>query len=123
MWKAIGRAHLIQLKTLKLKKGILLAVKYPIGCTINLIESNKLVTLNWTSNSKGDHLSIFNWINWVPYFIFNNVHFRWHPTHSTTYNEICCSLKWITEQLWGCQSHGKIKQQYFGLNKLKQIVI
>ena len=30
-----------------------------------------MVTLNWTFNSKGDHLTIFNWIKWVPYFIFN----------------------------------------------------
>ena len=31
-----------------------------------------MVTLNWPINSKGDHLTIFNWINWVPYFIFNS---------------------------------------------------
>ena len=29
-----------------------------------------MVTVNWPINSKGDHLTIFNWINWVPYFIF-----------------------------------------------------
>ena len=31
-----------------------------------------MVTLDWTFNSKCDYLTIFNWINWVPYFIFNN---------------------------------------------------
>ena len=44
-----------------------------------------MVPLNWTFNSKGDHLTIFNWINWVSYFIFNGVitwlcvveEFRW----------------------------------------------
>ena len=30
-----------------------------------------MVTLNGQINSKGDNLTIFNWINWVPYFIFN----------------------------------------------------
>ena len=31
-----------------------------------------MVTLNWPINSKGDHLTIFNLINWISYFILNN---------------------------------------------------
>ena len=30
-----------------------------------------MATLNWTFNSKGDNLNIFNWINGVPYFILD----------------------------------------------------
>ena len=63
-------------KMLKVKKDIILAVKCIIGCTISSVENSSMVTLNWPTNSKGDHLTIFNWINWVLYFIFNwiNVH-------------------------------------------------
>ena len=30
-----------------------------------------MVTLNWTFNSKGDHLPIFNSVKLVPYFVYN----------------------------------------------------
>ena len=30
-----------------------------------------MVTLTWTFNLNDDFSTIFNWIKWVPYFIFN----------------------------------------------------